>query len=54
MKEYKREKQHLEQRLDDVEKRAEDADERLIVIDTWLQQVRPFEPYPSRSSIIGI
>lgn len=40
MKEYKREKQHLEQRLDDVEKRAEDTDERLIIIDGWLQQVR--------------
>jgi hypothetical protein len=39
MKEYKREKQHLEQRLEDVEKRADDADERLIVIDQWIQQV---------------
>jgi hypothetical protein len=39
MKEYKREKQHLELRLEDVEKRADDADERLIVIDQWIQQV---------------
>jgi hypothetical protein len=40
MKEYKREKQHLEQRLEEVEKRADDADERLIIMDQCTQEVR--------------
>jgi hypothetical protein len=39
MKEYKREKNVLEQQLADVEKRAESFDDRLLTIDSWLQQV---------------
>jgi E3 ubiquitin-protein ligase BRE1 len=39
MKEYKREKNVLEQQLADVEKRAETFDDRLLTIDAWLQQV---------------
>jgi hypothetical protein len=39
MKEYKREKQNLEEELSSSEKRLKTSQQRIIALDSWLQQV---------------
>jgi len=41
MREYKRERNTLQQQLDDLNNRSAYHDEHLRVIDSWFLQVRP-------------
>ena len=47
MQEYKREKNRLEERLRDENRRAEYHDEHLRIIDAWFSQVGPSLTYNS-------
>jgi E3 ubiquitin-protein ligase BRE1 len=39
MKQYKRDKEHLEKKLSTTEDRVKSSEERIIALDSWLQQV---------------
>jgi E3 ubiquitin-protein ligase BRE1 len=47
MQEYKREKNTLESRLNDLIKRTKDHDDHLRAIDGWFKQVSPSLPHSS-------